>query len=556
MFASLLALVADPGLAAPQSATHRVSLDADGHEGAGGSLNPAISDDGRHVAFQSSAPLDPLASHLTDVYVRDRVLGTTTLLSVGAGGVPANSLSSNPSISADGRFVAFESLASNLVAGDGNGARDVFLVDRDPDGNGVYDEAAPRVERVSVGPGGVEANSSSNLPHVSGDGDWVCFFSIADNLVGNDGNQLGDVFCWERASGTVRRVSVDTLGADANGASGPGVLSGDGRWCAFSSAATDLVAVDVNGHRDVFLRDRDPDGNGVFDEGNGLTVLVSVDAQGAQADDDSSEPALSADGSRVAFSSTARNLVAGAGSGVAQVYLRRIGLGTTDLVSVNSSGQPGNGDSTLPSLSDDGAVVAFQSRATDLVAGDTNSWDDVFRMTLASGQVQRVSLTASGAQPLLYSHRVALDADGDEIAFQSPSSDLVAHDANLALDVFVRSAGSWSPQLLVDPLQRGQPGTALLCNALPGEAVWFAHTLQGLGAGPCLTGLGGLCIDLLPPVVNLGMQVTDAMGSAAFTATVPVNAPLGPIWLQVVIRRGAAGVDSVKSNAAATTIAP
>lgn len=548
-------LLCSPTVDGQQFVTQRTSLDSAGHEAIGASLNPSISDDGRHLAFQSTAALAPLASGFTDVYVRDRIDGGTTLISVGTGSVSANSFSSDASISGSGRFVAFSSSASNLVVGDTNGFDDIFLVDRDPDLNGIFDEGNATTQRVSVTTLGDEANAPCTSPAISSDGSWVCFASLATNLVASDTNAAGDVFVWSRSDGSIRTVSLNSAGAQGNGSSGIAALSSDGRFVAFESLASNLVAGDSNAARDIFLRDRDPDINGILDEANATTTRVSVSNTGAQANADCNTPDLSGDGQVIVFQSAADNLTAGATNGQAQIFARMLATSRTELLSRAPGGQPGDNASAFPAISGSGSVVAFESRATNLVAGDTNGWDDIFRVDLVGLALIRASLSVPGAQSALYSQRPALNGDGTEIAFQSPADDLVALDTNGSFDVFVRSAGSWSPQLLVDPLIRGQTATAKVCNTTPGEMVHLAYSLAGIGSGPCPPPLGGLCLDILSPRV-LGSAFADSLGSAGFSANLPASTPLIPVYVQAVIARGVGGTLSVKSNVVTEVVQP
>ena len=556
MASPLLSLLLLTTAAEPQQfVTQRVSLDSGGKEAVGASLNPNLSGDGRHLGFQSTAPLDALASGFTDVYVRDRLNGTTTLVSSGVGGVAANSFSSDAHLSADGRFVVFASSASNLVASDTNGFDDIFLVDRDPDQNGIFDEGNLDLTRVSLGAGATEPNAPCSSPTISGDGRWVCFASLATNLVGSDHNGFSDVFAWDRATGDLSLLSLDDFGQQGDGPSSLSAISSDGRYVAFESLATNLVALDGNGARDVFLRDRDPDLNGIFDEPGATTILISVSTLGVQSNSASGAPAISGDGDSVAFQSTASNLAAGTAGGASQVYVRLRSTNRTELVSRGFSGSPGDAASTFPAISMDGSTVAFESRATNLIPGDTNGWDDVFRVDLAGATVVRASVSVPGTESSLYSQRPAINADGSEIAFQSPADDLVAHDNNGSFDVFVRSSGSWSPQVLLDPLVRGSSVTARVCNAKPGESVVLTYSTAGLGAGPCPPQLGGLCMDIVNPSIYATVAATT-LGDAQFPITVPSSAPLIPIYVQAVIARGIGGASSVKSNVAIETIQP
>jgi Tol biopolymer transport system component len=231
-----------------QGTTERVSLGPGGAQGNGDSAFPAISPGGRFVAFQSEAN-DLVAGDTNgsrDVFVRDRQMGTTRRVSVGQGGVQGDYSSYGPAISADGRFVAFRSSASNLVPSDTNGSPDVFVRDR----------RTRTTRRVSVGQGGVQGDSSSQSPALSTHGRFVAFASEATNLVPGDTNESGDVFVRDRRTRKTERVSVGRNGAQTNSNSFSPSISADGRFVAFSSDATNLVPGDTNRATDVFVRRR------------------------------------------------------------------------------------------------------------------------------------------------------------------------------------------------------------------------------------------------------------------------------------------------------------
>jgi Tol biopolymer transport system component len=344
--------------------TDRVSVSSLGAEGDYGSYYPSISDDGRYVAFHSSANnLVAGDSRFMDVFVHDRQTGTTERVSVSSLGAEADGSSYAASISADGRCVAFDSLAANLVAGDGNDEQDVF----------VHDRQTGTTERVSVSSAGDEGHSSSLLkgsllPSISDDGRYVAFGSYANNLVAGDTNGARDVFVHDRQTGTTERVSVSTFGAEANGYSYAASISADGRYVAFASVADTLVAGDDNRHGDIFVHDRQ----------TGTTGRVSVSSGGAEANHDSYYPSISGDGRYVAFGSYATNLVAGDDNDLIDVFLHDRQTGTTERVSVSSAGAEGHGSSRYPSISGEGRCVAFQSSAANLVLGDSNLVLDVF----------------------------------------------------------------------------------------------------------------------------------------------------------------------------------
>src|SRR2546426_905363 len=278
--------------AASAGAAERVSVDSAGTQANGASFGQALSADGRFVAFTSVAP-DLVAgdtSGAADVFAHDRQTGTTKRVSVDSAGTQANGDSTGVALSADGRFVAFTSVATNLVAGDTNGVTDVF----------VHDRQAGTTERVSVDSAGSEGNGASTGVALSADGRFVAFTSVATNLVAGDTNGVTDVFVHDRQTGTTERASVDSAGTEGNGASAGVVLSADGRYVAFTSVATNLVAGDTNGVTDVFVHDRQ----------TGTTERVSVDSAGIEGNGASAGVALSADGRFVAFTSVATNLVA------------------------------------------------------------------------------------------------------------------------------------------------------------------------------------------------------------------------------------------------------
>ena len=274
---------------------------------------------------------------------------------------PSPHIQSNDStaLSSNGRFIAFVSLASNLVPGDTSSNAEIF----------VYDRQLSQMQRVSVGTGGAESNGQSQFPSISGDGRYVSYASTSNNLVAGDSNGKFDIFVYDRTAAVTQRASVGPGGAQSNGDSFSGSLSSDGRYVAFSSNATNLVAGDTNGKFDIFVRDL---------TAGGVTTRVSVATGGGQSNGDSYLPAISGDGRYVAYSSTATNLVAGDTNGKSDVFLYDRNFGTTTRVTVGTGGAQANGDSLFPALSADGTVVGFTSFASNLVPGDTNSVSDVF----------------------------------------------------------------------------------------------------------------------------------------------------------------------------------
>ncbi|HUL51255.1 MAG TPA: hypothetical protein VLU94_01590, partial [Candidatus Nitrosotalea sp.] len=355
-------------------------------DGAAADCNDAgVSADGRFVVFVSNADNLVAGDHngLSDVFVRDRTLGRTTLVSVNSSGTASgNGASRAGTISADGRFVAFESLASDLVANDTNGVSDIFL----------RDLVAGTTMLVSVsGDGITPGNGPSSWPVMTPDGHFVLFESRASNLDTNDANNAADLFVRDMSSGITTLVTRDRFSnASALGGdfffSDAARISDDGRWVAFASAATNLVAFDNNSKRDVFLRDLL----------NRTNILVSVNTNKVAASGISGIPALSADGRFVAFQSLASDLAAKDNNATNDVFLRDVALGTTTLVSVSLTGASGKGSSFGPVISADGRYVGFQSLASDLVANDSSSDPniqplDVFVRDLQTGVTTMIS---------------------------------------------------------------------------------------------------------------------------------------------------------------------
>jgi Tol biopolymer transport system component len=283
--------------------TERMNVDSAGVQGNGGAYKSALNADGRFVSFYSYSRnlVANDVNKMPDVFLRDRVSGTTELISVDSNGVQADDGSFKSAISADGRFVAFDSFATNLVVGDTNTWSDVFVRDRQ---NGT-------TERVSVRSSGKQANGGSNRPAISADGRFVAFSSFATNLVTTDSNGTWDVFVHDRQTGVTEIVSVDGAGNVGDGASIKPTISADGRYVAFSSDATNLVPGDTNGAQDVFVHDRL----------TGTTKRVSVDSAGGEADAACDKAVLSADGRFVALGTSADNLVANDSNGHSDVFV-------------------------------------------------------------------------------------------------------------------------------------------------------------------------------------------------------------------------------------------
>jgi Tol biopolymer transport system component len=441
----------------PEGVTTLESTTAHGDPADGLSTAPSISGDGRLVAFESAAEdLVPRATHSgTDVFVRDRVRRVNSLVSLSSSGAPGNDTSHGAFVSGNGRFVAFESYASNLVEDDTNGTGDIF----------VHDRVTRRTERVSVSSSGTEqrpepvtdwgvgstdgtqtngatcggglpaqcSNNERMFPTLSYDGRYVAFQSHAPNLVPNDHNHSWDVFVHDRLTGRTERVSVDSSGRE-RGAESAGVqgaprndfamtpsISGNGRFVAFRTAAGNLVAGDDNRAHDVFVHDRLKRTTERITVAPGPVNVVDEDQPYYPQNELNQRQAFSFDGRYVAFSAAPRPT---AGPFEVHIFVHDRKLHRTVQADVSSSGQRAEDGSLTrgPAISADGRYIAFQTDASNLVAGDDNDAVDVFLRDLKTGSTIRLNSAAAtedGPCQDCGSSLPALSADGRVVAFQS-----------------------------------------------------------------------------------------------------------------------------------------
>jgi Tol biopolymer transport system component len=410
------AALSAPVAAAATGDVERVSVATSGAQGDDDSTAPSISADGSVVAFQSRA------STLTggdtngglDVFVRRRASRETQRVS-GGPGVSAGS--SAPALSADGGSAAFESFAPEL----GGGAfSDIFLRHS---GGPIFRLTAPTGNGDDVG---------GSAPSISADGARVAFQSSNQQLIAGDDNGLSDVFLWRGNS--IRRLSEDLGGAEANGFSDQPAIAGGGGFVAYRSEATNLVAgSDAVATADVFVTAL-----------SGVTQRVSLALGGAQPNGDSEDPALSGNGELVAFRSAASNLVPGDGNGRDDIFVYDRNRGATERVSVASDGAEGTAHAVQPSISSDGRFVAFASLDTALTPGDINNVVDIFvhdRQTDVTTRVSRRpgSPFSAGDE----SFAPSISAHGCFVAFETDGGGtFVPDDTNGASDVYVVELGS------------------------------------------------------------------------------------------------------------------
>jgi len=388
--------------------TERINLSTAGVQTDDYSFSPKISADGKFVAFASWATslVSDDTNGVPDVFVRDLENDTTERVSVKSDGTQANGTSVKPTINWNGTMVAFASDANNLVtAGTGtadtNGFNDIF----------VHNMTTDETRLESRNSSGVLGNGQSWNPVFSGNSTYVVFESSASNLVDNDTNGATDIFSRIPSAGWTERLSVGTNGSQANHDSLNPQNSADGRYIVFFSYATNLVAGDTNGSCDVFLRD-------MGDGSNGTTERINLNSDEVQAD-----------------------------------------------------GGPGSIPSQFLAVTGGGRYVAFPSGATNLVTDDTNDTQDVFVRDRALGTTERVSLSSSGAQPTNSSgyHGMGISSDGRYVAFASDATNLVASDTNAKGDVFIHDRyGDPVPYVNVEGTDRFETAIQASKKAYPG----------------------------------------------------------------------------------------
>lgn len=390
-----------------------------------------ISADGRFVVFHSEASNLVLGdtNGRPDVFVRDTLMGTTERCSVSSAGIQGDGASNYPSISGDGHYIAFESTATNLVAGDANGWADVFVRDR----------VAGTTELVSLSSTGAQANCYSVRPSISADGRFVAFTSCSTNWIPGKVQALNDIFVRDRQAGTLEWINPPQTTPNNNHHSGYSSISDDGRIVVYASLANDLAPTSFNTlyTSQIYARDRQ----------TATTEWISVCSYVSGEASDSYEPSMSGDGRFVAYESDATTAVPNDTNSKRDIFVRDRQTALTERVNVSSSGAQAvtvgssvSTGSSHASISGDGRYVAFDSYATNLDASDALpfNYEDIFVRDRLTGTTTLESASTSGAQGNSSSENSTISADGLSIAFASFATNLVASDTNFAPDVFVR----------------------------------------------------------------------------------------------------------------------
>jgi Tol biopolymer transport system component len=420
-------LAASPALAAPSNGTTElVTAPPGGGGGNAQSWVPSVTPDGRYVAFMS------LATNLTgsdtsdsnwDVFVKDHRTGAITKVSAGLGGAAANGDSNQADISDDGRYVVFESTATNLVAGDDEATPTYDLFVKDLKTNKI---TRLITKNRDAGDDGHDTEAS-----ISADGSVIAFRSTRADLVPGDTNGVLDIFVWKRSTGNVTRISVSSAGEQSANATQPAralsvgpELSANGKTVVFTSGADNLVPGDTNGLLDIF----------VHTLADHRTTRVSVGADGQQAtggpdnQQGSSQPSISANGRYIAYQGYALKGLVEQETGVTnQVYAYDRKTGLTQLVAHQADGTVTSGDSQNAAISPDGRFVAFQSYDDQLVTGDTNGYSDVFVRDLKSTRIAVASIGVDGepADGPSGSSGTAITARGRTVVFDAQAHNLI-----------------------------------------------------------------------------------------------------------------------------------
>lgn len=411
--------------------TDRVSITTDSVEANNDSFNAAVSADGNFVAFESDASnlVADDTNGVMDIFVRDLARGITTRISINSAGEQSNGISTNAAISADGRFVVFESNANNLVADDNNNTTDIFL----------HDRSSGTTERINYSGEFGETLVDSHSPAISADGRFVSYYSFASNLVAGDNNDSDDIFVYDRAQAITERVSVNNTGMEGNGASYFPQISADGRYVSFASFADNLVPNDTNGRYDVFLYDRTARS----------IERISVTSSGEEADNHSFFSSVSGDGRYVVFESSAANLSANDPNRRSDIFLRDRLNQTTRRISLNSDGSSPIGASVSPKINHEGHFVVFSSVVDLLIGTDTNHREDVYLYDINENTLELISVDSDDNLADSGSSNPSISADGRMVAFQSMATNLVGDDTNGREDIFIRDRAPNAPPVAV-----------------------------------------------------------------------------------------------------------
>ena len=415
---ALILSVGSP-LAAQTPQNERVSFGMNGQEPNSRVESPSISADGRFIAYSSYASnLVPTDTNGTiDVFLYDRQTQQTTRPVHNKNGGQVAYGTDTPRLSRDGRYLFFISVSNDVVPNSINFVRKIFVLDRQTD----------TVTRVTNSTTGSEPNNDSYIGQVSADGNWLTYFSFANNLVPNDTNNKFDAFVSNRDGTITERVSVSSAGVQANNQAYAVAISGDGRYALFNTTANNMVPNDTNNAPDVFLRDRQAQ----------TTTRISVADDGSQTISSYFGSAMSPDARYICFYGYGSGFLPQNTPAREYAFLKDRATNHTELISVAPNGAYPNGNSQIGSISDDGRHVVFRSNASNLAPNDTNTIDDVFLRDRLVNVTTCLSRDAQGVPR--GGNNVLLTPDALSAVFLNDGGGLVAGDNNGTPDLFIRT---------------------------------------------------------------------------------------------------------------------
>ncbi|MBN1374198.1 PD40 domain-containing protein [Candidatus Dojkabacteria bacterium] len=377
----------------------RLSTDSSGGEISTETYSAVISANAQYVVFMSPSseyvPGD--ANGTYDIFRKDISTGAVLRMSISTEGVDSDDMSSNPAISADGQYIVFDSMATNLILNNlYPGKTDVYIRDVQSSTTSVIGYSTTEPD------GDVMGNS------LSSDGRYLAFWSDATNFVNDDINYCSDIFVKDMINETYTLVSTSSSGEQGdNDSSSPPKISGNGRYVVFSSEATNFVDIDTNNFADVFIKDLE----------TSTIEMVSVSSSGTQSDSSSYGLDISDDGRYVIFRSDATTLVDNDTNGLTDLFLRDRVSGTTTRVNVSPLGEQSDAEVMYSSISGDGNFIVFSSAATNIVDDDFNGNSDVFLHNRVTGETQRISFDENGLEFEFGAYTVQISYDGRYVAF-------------------------------------------------------------------------------------------------------------------------------------------
>jgi Tol biopolymer transport system component len=405
-------------------------------------------------------------------------------------------------ISGDGRFVVYHHKTENLA-----------ITNRPPPSCPQPAATSSQVYRtnltngetvlVSVGTDGCYANGETTFPYTNDDGRYVVFMSFASNLVANDTNGRSDIFLKDmNPNGATTRISQRQNGAQLAGPSNRPSINGPGNKIVFNSNAGNIVPGDTNGQTDCFLYD--------VSKGPAGIERISLGDIDQQLNGYNFRCDIAGDADEVVWVSDATNVISGGhGTPLRSVYVRDLGLGTTELISKTPAGNYPTKTSTRAAISADGRYVVYQSSASEIIPGDPDTNTDVFRYDRTTGETVEVSVTSAGARVAAASTRGVISGDGRYVAFVSNSGKLVSGDRNKTRDVFMRDMTAGSTFLLSvnTAKEQGQPCGAPVVMSLDQQIEVQADAADAAGIAVAAAAPGADDISTRPTISDDGQVV-------------------------------------------------